>query len=169
MILHEWAILQPNKLLDPRRPRPHTWVVIDWDLRRWIQVTGPAEPLLDEGDAIAFVVQYVDQLGPRIQDLRWRRVPRSSLGRRPGLGNPVPRSHLPETLGAVSLIPRSELIEMDRMSVCVDLVMVRSSSEVVVFQIYHHPEAGEIHLERAPCSTSAEGPSIICFPPQRGH
>ncbi|KAK2882709.1 hypothetical protein FQN49_000071 [Arthroderma sp. PD_2] len=116
---------------------PHTWDVIDWDLRRWFQVTGPAEALPEDTDGIAVVRRYVDQLSPDVHcleiDAQGNLLSTSSK-------DPTLEIRYPEysgTLGKGEVARRSQLTEIDRFHVCTDLVEYHpphGDKEVVAFK-----------------------------------
>lgn len=132
MIPREWQFWSPEGYLTPGGP--HTWMAIDWDLRSRIQVTGPAEPLPDEDDAIKFVAQYIDRLGPDVHAFII-----SGNGDFIAISDDDPTweiqySDLTEVLKTGQVTRRSELDGLDRLSVCADLVKLRSTKEVVAFK-----------------------------------
>lgn len=67
MIRREWKFFSPEGALTPGGP--YTWVVIDWDLRRWVQVTGPSEALPDEEAGIDAVRDISTSESPRYTPL----------------------------------------------------------------------------------------------------
>lgn len=132
MIPREWQFFSPEGALTPGGP--HTWVVIDWDLRSWIQVTGPAKTLPDEDDAIKFVGQYIDQLGPDVHAFTI-----SESGEFLGISRDDPTWEirypaLTDELKTEQVLRRFELVEVDRLSVCTDSVKRRNTKELVAFK-----------------------------------
>ncbi|KAK2747165.1 hypothetical protein FQN57_002422 [Myotisia sp. PD_48] len=60
MIDPKWRFFLAEGLLEMHGK--HTWMVIDFDQRRWYQITGPSETLPDEESALPYIRLYVDQL-----------------------------------------------------------------------------------------------------------
>ncbi|WEW57639.1 hypothetical protein PRK78_003106 [Emydomyces testavorans] len=135
MIPRSWRFYSPSGSLD--YGGPHTWVVIDWDQRRWFQVTGPAETLPDYEDGVKAVARHVDQLGPDVHSLvisaNGDLLSVSSV-------DPTWEIRYPEYSGNLEngeVARRSELVEVDRLNVCTDLVEyhpAHSKKELVVFK-----------------------------------
>ncbi|KAI2003784.1 hypothetical protein LOZ52_006566 [Ophidiomyces ophidiicola] len=137
MIPPSWRFYSPEGALTPGGP--HTWDVIDWDLRRWFQVTGPAEALPDDEDGVEAVARHVDKLGPDIHCLKI-----SADGDLIGVSTDDPTWEVrypeyPGPLADCEVAYRPELTEIDRLQVCTDLVEYNArhageKKEVVVFK-----------------------------------
>ncbi|KAI2086306.1 hypothetical protein LOZ36_003445 [Ophidiomyces ophidiicola] len=135
MIPPSWRFYSPEGALTPGGP--HKWAVIDWELRRWFQVTGPAEALPDEEDAIKVVEQHADAVGADIHTLEV-----SANGELIGVSTEDPTWELrypdyPGPLTDQEIAYRSQLTERERLHLCTDLVEYKGcdgNSEIVAFK-----------------------------------
>lgn len=122
MIPQEWRFWSPEGALTPGGP--HTWLVIDWDQRRWYRVTGPAETLPDEEDAIYYLKRYVDHLRSDVYSLKLsvngELIETSSY-------DPTYEIRYPPYAGAIDkrnteVVHKKDLHEVERWGVGADLV-----------------------------------------------
>ena len=123
---------------------PETWHIIDWDLRRYISVTGPAgfSPE-DEGNAAEALRPIVDDLDSNV-----RAITVTSDGTLVNCStssedDQTPYVRYPRFTEAeagddhLDCLKRSQLTEVDRLHVCVDLVQHNEQSnrpELFVFK-----------------------------------
>ncbi|TVY39865.1 hypothetical protein LOCC1_G004302, partial [Lachnellula occidentalis] len=63
-----WRFWSPSGALFPGGP--HTWHILDWDQRRLISVTGSAEALPDDEDAIKILIKHIDQLDSDVFEIK---------------------------------------------------------------------------------------------------
>lgn len=133
MISPEWRFFSPEGALFPGGP--HAWSVIDWDQRRWIAVTGPAEALPDDDDGVEMVARHINQLGPDVYSFKVSlNGDLLSTSTAPD-DDPTWEVRYPDYPGEKKegeVIRRSELAEVDRLHVCTDLVKYKQ--EAVAFK-----------------------------------
>ena len=132
---------------------PWTWHVIDWDQRRHFSVTGSKETLPDDPDAIEYLKRYITRLGPSDYAITVSdNGELLSISSQPEddctLVVHYPRySTVSESLYDIAgnnTVKRSQLMEIDRLGPCVDLVQhryknptdLRASHKRVVFKYY---------------------------------
>ena len=122
MIPPDWRFWSPEGALFPGGP--HTWLVIDWDQRQWYKLTGPAETLPDEEDAINYLRKYVDQLGPDVYPLEL-----SIDGELIGTSSDDPTYEIryppydgPIDEKSTDIVQKKDLVEVERWGVGADLV-----------------------------------------------
>lgn len=118
---------------------PHSWLVIDWDQRRWYRVTGPAETLPDYEDATDYVARYVDQLSPDVYSLELSAngelIETSSY-------DPTIEIRYPPYTGSIDgenaeIVHKANLMEVERWGVGSDLVAYdagNSTKKLVAFK-----------------------------------
>lgn len=130
---------------------PTTWHTIDWDRRKFISTSVP-EPvdLSDEGEEveeriIQALAACVDQLDPEVNRVEFSMeghlLSASSDPKNESSRSPLycPIELIPEELRH-GLVSRADLLEVERLSKCVDLVSYRSrpgSRAVFKYQIQH--------------------------------
>ncbi|KAI2086706.1 hypothetical protein LOZ36_003173 [Ophidiomyces ophidiicola] len=134
MIPKDYRFYSPEGRVYPNGG-PRSWVVIDFDQRRCFRIAGPAEMLPDHESAEKLVAQYADHVGPEVHLIQLSAD--GSLLSVSSDNDPtweIRYSDVPESVKDSELVCRSELIEVDRLHVCTDVVQHPQSNEVVAFK-----------------------------------
>jgi hypothetical protein len=145
------------------RGHVHTGQVIDWDQRRWYNITGPLTYIPPDGDVdIDVLKRYIGQLGRSVQSItvddNGRLVKVSSDPE----DDRTITTHYPRLANAPSLqncplIQHSQLTEEDRLGPTIDLVSYTDDSgekKLAVFKYYMIYQRrswiwNELHLNKA--------------------
>lgn len=130
------------------RRRAATWSIVDWDTHRWFTVECPAEVFADEDGekACEAIIPYLDDLDPDVKSLVISTDGKLlSTSTDPQFDCTLYVQYPPFTEDymnaedASECLKRSDLQEVDRLFVNVDLVALRSQSDVTASSP-NHPE-----------------------------
>lgn len=131
---------------------PTTWQTVDWDQRRYISTSVPEEVDLDDGgeeveerviQALAGIVDGLDQDVNLVNfSIEGDFLSTSSDSGDDTAAIPLycPIDMIPEQYRTGRVVSRADLVEVDRLSQCVDLVTYRSqpgSKAVFKYQFHH--------------------------------
>lgn len=133
---------------------PTTWDTIDWDQRKFVSTSVPESVDVGDGDEaveeriIQALAACIDQLDPRVNlvnfSMEGELLSASSDAKTDSAFSPLycPIGLIPEGLRP-GIASRSDLIEIDRLSQCVDLVTYRSrpGTKVVFKYQFQHDQA----------------------------
>lgn len=134
---------------------PTTWHTIDWDQRRYISTSVPDEVDMSDGGGeveeliIQALAKLVDQFDADVNLVNFSNegdfISASSDTRHDSAMVPVycPIEMIPEKHRSGRVVTRADLVEVDRLSQCVDLVTYRTQpgSRAVFKYQFHHNQA----------------------------
>ncbi|KAL1880126.1 hypothetical protein Daus18300_001489 [Diaporthe australafricana] len=134
---------------------PTTWQTIDWDQRRYISTSVPEEVDMSDGGeeveerVIQALAEFVDQLDADVNlvnlSIEGNFISTSSDSIHDSAVVPLycPIDMIPEEYRSGRLISRADLVEVDRLSQCVDLITYRTQpgSRAVFKYQFHHDQA----------------------------
>ncbi|KAJ0116803.1 hypothetical protein J7T55_009954 [Diaporthe amygdali] len=134
---------------------PTTWRTIDWDQRRYISTSIPEEVDIGGGDEeveeriTQALADLVDQLDPDVNLVNFsidgHLISTSSDSRDDSALTPLycPVEMIPENYMRGRVVSRDDLVEIERLSPCVDLITYRSQpgSRAVFKYQFHHEQA----------------------------
>lgn len=131
---------------------PTVWHTIDWDQRKFISTSVPEEvDMADGGEeveerVIQALAGFVNQLDPQVNLVKLSTegelISTSSDAKDDSAYTPLycPIDTIPENYGRGRIVSRNDLVELDRLSPCVDLVSYRSRpGSRAVFKYQFHP------------------------------